>query len=1080
MKTVRYAILAAFVIGVFLTGHAFSQEAGDYRSAATGNWSDAAIWETFDGADWVAAGAAPTGTETITVRGADSVRVDVAVTITGYVAVTDTGVVEVTSGSLEFGDGSTYEHARDEGHVPTATWSMGSTFLITGTEQDAPGNRNQNYYNITFNTPNMLSNNDMGLDEVTISGDIRVVETGSARWRLTSTSGGDTSIVTIMGDVIVEGGSFETQGTGNALTTFIVHHHGNINVTAGTFGISRGSQGNGSGTTTWFLYEGNFFMSDAEIRNSNPAPGNAKFVFAKGDTQQIAFENVEFGGGDIHYEIADSTTLEMTQPFVVNGLLINKGAVVARDSLTFIEDGVYEHARDGGSVPSAIWEEGSTALYTGIVTDAPENRGQDYYNLTLNTPGMLSNEDLSLDGNTISGDVTVLSSGSARWRLVGGDSGTVTIMGDVIVEDGSLETLGTSSPTVVEVMHHGNVNVTGGTFAVSRGSQGGVGTTRWYLLEGDFSIANATTRNSNPDGAIFVFAKENGTQNIILTNVDYGSGGLPIEVDSTTTLNADTTTIGGEGNFVLSAGATLATANVNGVDGTLQTTGTITLSQQANFTFNGIAAQVSGALPDTLGILTVANPVGVSFNDTLKSSQVVVAGGAVMQIDSLGSVSTDSGSVAGTVVNAGALETVEPLVFENGSVYEHARDGGSVPSAIWEEGSTALYTGIVTDAPDNRGQDYYNLTLNTPGMLSNEDLSLDGNTISGDVTVLSSGSARWRLVGGDSGTVTIMGDVVVEDGSFETLGTSSPTVVEVMHHGNVNVTGGTFAVSRGSQGGVGTTRWYLLEGDFSIANATTRNSNPDGATFVFAKENGTQNIILANVDYGSGGLPIEVDSTTTLNADTTTIGGEGNFVLWAGATLATAHVDGVAGTLQTTGNITLSQEASFAFNGTSPQVTSTLMPTTVNGLTIDNEAGVEHSQTTTINGVLRLVAGVFDNTIPFILGPDASISFEGGSLLIPVSVAQVPGIPTEFALKQNYPNPFNPSTTIRYEVPKQTHVTIKVYDVMGREVAELVNDEYSAGAYEVVWDAHRYASGVYYYRITAGDFTTVRKLVLMK
>ena len=78
-----------------------------------------------------------------------------------------------------------------------------------------------------------------------------------------------------------------------------------------------------------------------------------------------------------------------------------------------------------------------------------------------------------------------------------------------------------------------------------------------------------------------------------------------------------------------------------------------------------------------------------------------------------------------------------------------------------------------------------------------------------------------------------MGDVIVEDGSLETQGTSSPTNVEVMHYGNVDVTGGTFAISRGSQGsGTGTTRWYLLEGDFSIADAITRNSNPTGATFV--------------------------------------------------------------------------------------------------------------------------------------------------------------------------------------------------------------------------------------------------------
>jgi hypothetical protein len=158
------------------------------------------------------------------------------------------------------------------------------------------------------------------------------------------------------------------------------------------------------------------------------------------------------------------------------------------------------------------------------------------------------------------------------------------------------------------------------------------------------------------------------------------------------------------------------------------------------------------------------------------------------------------------------------------------------------------------------------------------------------------------------------------------------------------------------------------------------------------------------------------------------------------------------------------------------------MPATVNGLAIDNAAGVALSQATTINGVLRLMAGEFDNTIPFTLGPNGSISFEGGSLKIPTAVdAQLPKTPTEFALFQNYPNPFNPSTAIRYHVPKRTQVTLKIYDTMGHEVAELMNGkQHEPGAYDIVWDARGLTSGVYFYRISAGDFTSVRKLILMK
>jgi hypothetical protein len=662
-------------------------------------------------------------------------------------------------------------------------------------------------------------------------------------------------------------------------------------------------------------------------------------------------------------------------------------------------------------------------------------------------------------------------------------------MGNVNVENGQLATQGTSANTIVEVQHQGNIIVSGGNFSIGRGTQGsGNGTTTWYLNGGNFSMSNATTQNSNPvpGQAKFVFAKRGGIQNLTLTNVTYGGGGLPIQIDSSATLNMDTSAVGGNGTFTLSAGATLASGHPNGIDGNLQTSGTVALSKEANFTFNGTQAQVPGALlPDSVSVLTISNLAGISFDDTLRSAGLIVSAGAIMQIDTLGSVTVDSGSIAGIVVNQGVLGSVEPLDFENGSVYEHARDGGSIPSGVWNVGSTLLMTGSASSAPGNRNQSYYNIIFNTPSLASNLDMALNGVTIGGNIRVENTGSARWRLTSAaaqDTAIVAIMGDVIVAGGSFETQGTGNAFTVFVVHHyGNIVVTGGNFSVARGSQGsGSGSTRWYLHEGDFSMSDATTQNSNATNAWFVFDKD-GVQNLALSSVTYGGGGLPIEVANGTTLDFGVSALGGNGLFTLNEGATLATAHENGIAGAVQSTGTVTFAEGANYIFNGTAAQATSTLMPATVNGLTIDNEAGVVLSQQTTINGVLRLVAGVFDNTIPFTLGPDGSISFEGGSLKVPVSVTErLSEIPTEFALLQNYPNPFNPTTTIHYDVPKPTHVALKIYDVMGQEVAELANGYHEAGAYAIVWDAQALPSGVYYYRITAGDFTSVRKLVLMK
>jgi len=88
--------------------------------------------------------------------------------------------------------------------------------------------------------------------------------------------------------------------------------------------------------------------------------------------------------------------------------------------------------------------------------------------------------------------------------------------------------------------------------------------------------------------------------------------------------------------------------------------------------------------------------------------------------------------------------------------------------------------------------------------------------------------------------------------------------------------------------------------------------------------------------------------------------------------------------------------------------------------------------------------------------------------------------PEEFMLEQNFPNPFNPSTTFKYSIPNSEFVTLKVYDVLGNEVATLVNEEKPAGIYEVEFDASRLSSGVYLYKLSAGDFSDVNKLMLLK
>lgn len=89
-------------------------------------------------------------------------------------------------------------------------------------------------------------------------------------------------------------------------------------------------------------------------------------------------------------------------------------------------------------------------------------------------------------------------------------------------------------------------------------------------------------------------------------------------------------------------------------------------------------------------------------------------------------------------------------------------------------------------------------------------------------------------------------------------------------------------------------------------------------------------------------------------------------------------------------------------------------------------------------------------------------------------------VPDKFSLLQNYPNPFNPSTTINFQIPKNNFVSLKVYDINGREISELVNENMNAGEYKINFDGSSLPSGVYYYKLTSDNFSETKKMILIK
>jgi dienelactone hydrolase len=116
-----------------------------------------------------------------------------------------------------------------------------------------------------------------------------------------------------------------------------------------------------------------------------------------------------------------------------------------------------------------------------------------------------------------------------------------------------------------------------------------------------------------------------------------------------------------------------------------------------------------------------------------------------------------------------------------------------------------------------------------------------------------------------------------------------------------------------------------------------------------------------------------------------------------------------------------------------------------------------------------------------IVAKDLTLAFLKSKVLTTaVSSGPVSEVSQKFTLAQNYPNPFNPSTCIEFELPRISQVSLSVYDILGREVSILVNERRNAGVHEVKFDGSNIASGVYFYRIQAGDFVQTKKLMILK
>lgn len=428
------------------------------------------------------------------------------------------------------------------------------------------------------------------------------------------------------------------------------------------------------------------------------------------------------------------------------------------------------------------------------------------------------------------------------------------------------------------------------------------------------------------------------------------------------------------------------------------------------------------------------------------------------------------------------------VVFDNGSTYEHAVNAGTIPKATWNQGSTCLITGATANAPNNSAQNFYNLTWDCVGQTTSLNLGLSNQVIGGNIHVKNTAtSLALRLsagnitIPGGRKLITINGNILVDSATafFTASGSGSPDdTFSVVVKGNI-ISKGNFQLANGSGASV---NWFVHGNILAEAGSFTTNSTatkPDSLFF----SGTTKQTFTRGGAVTSSNIRFAVRSGAIVDFDTSTVGGSSTatFTLSPGATIISGRSNGLKGNLNNGGTTTLSAAANFEYDGTVAQV-DTLLPATVNNLTINNAAGFKLLNAVTINGVLSLKAGQLDNTIPFTLGPGGTVSFLGGSLKVPLAVRDLNemGMPKSFFVEQNYPNPFNPSTVISFGISEQAFVSVSVYNLVGQEIAPLYRGTANAGIHQVTFDASRFSSGVYLYRVQAGSSVDVKRMTLMK
>jgi hypothetical protein len=861
------------------------------------------------------------GPATVTIEGGLVISSTYTVTVTGSLTVNGTlsnsGSFAGASAAITASGGitinGTYEHARDGGYLPSATWAVSSNCNITGVTATLPIQATfaQTFGNFLWNCSlQTVGNASLTGNLRTIKGNMIVENTGTGYLIL---GGNDPGNLTIDGNYSQTGGNFAiTWGTSARSLTVAK----DFSFSGGTFFTSYYTS-EVPLPTAILNVAGNFSHTGGTISESSSAnPGSIVFNGTyNGTTGMQTFTSGGTVSNTINFTVNGGAGLQMASETTVLGgagtfTILNNGTLGITSA-----NGITTVGTASGNIQTTVgrvFSAGANYIYNGPVAQVTgsglmQNQAR---NLTIDngsgvtlstltnisglltmTNGVLNMANVNLTAGSLTGSSNITNSTgtpSDAILTVGGDNSSPAAYTGII-SAGTATTLslrknGTGKLTVSGTnSYNGTTTIAGGVFelgsatcipdaskvvmnggTLSTGASSGYGETAGTVdLQGNSTIALATGVHS------LIFAASNGVTwgGSVTLNITGWSG------SSITGGTAGKVFVGSDQTGLLAA--QLAKITINGNPGvTLLSTGelvplpafrTVTsgnwgdISTWETSNNGGLTWVPATSTPDnSSGQITILNGHTVTVAADVTADEVTVASGGQVTISPGITLTIANGAnaidftVNGTMSNSGVVISTGALSFTAGATYIHARDAGAIPAASWATTSNCNITGVTATLPTeiSFSQTFGNFLWNCTGQtVNNKSLLGKLQTVKGNMSVESTGTGYLILGGLDAGNLTIDGSYSQTNGNFAITWGTNARFMLVKT--SFSLSGGIFYTSYFTSEVALPTATLVVAGDFSHTGGTiTESSNSNPGSIVF---NGTYNGTTGMQTYTSGG-----------------------------------------------------------------------------------------------------------------------------------------------------------------------------------------------------------------------------------